>query len=618
MLIGQSIGPFKVEKELGSGAMGTVYRATFSKDDGKVRRVAIKVIAPGLGDNERIQARFEREADILKQLKHPNIVRLLATGKTQGRPFYAMEYIEGHALDHHLATKGRIHWEKLIELGKQICASLQHAHDHGIIHRDLKPSNLMVDRNGTLKLTDFGIAKDSDMSGLTSANSTVGTAAYMSPEQCRGERDLTPKSDLYALGIVFYELLTGRKPFTAENAMDMFIQHVSGTFERPARIVMDIPPWLDTLVCQLMEKKPEHRPADARTVSQALDEVKQRVESHKSLGAELAGKVSSKGEGREKQLAEEIVAGKRIKKRKEKARLEMRKTLISAAFISALLIGVVFAIIFAMRGPSAETMMASAQKLVEKHDAAMNEEKPNFQDVFNYADDARKELNKLRAKHPESPEAVKAQDQLEYLEAANYYRMGREAMDTEPRNKWGDAYKKGYEKLYELKSPAAKPYIDRARKELMEYHAPNLLVEGRFKADPDRDVDWEEANKKLSMLVRIYPESPQAQEGYDILQRLQKQQLTIERLKKKDLLNDREWNRTASKFENLAAHALNDELNGNKPQAMEKWRALKEQGYEVVDVRANVKVRSIDQPDYRPWIQLAEAKLEAFAKSGKP
>ncbi|HQR44340.1 MAG TPA: protein kinase, partial [Gemmatales bacterium] len=123
MLIGQKIGPFVVEKELGSGAMGTVYRATFNKNDSKVRKVAIKVIAPGLGDNERIQARFKREADILQQLKHPNIVRLLASGKFQGRPFYAMEYIEGYALDHHLATKGRVHWEKMIELGKQICAS---------------------------------------------------------------------------------------------------------------------------------------------------------------------------------------------------------------------------------------------------------------------------------------------------------------------------------------------------------------------------------------------------------------------------------------------------------------------------------------------------------------
>ncbi|HMO37254.1 MAG TPA: serine/threonine-protein kinase, partial [Gemmatales bacterium] len=378
MLIGQTIGPFKVEKELGSGAMGTVYRAIFKKENGQVKRVAIKVIAPGLGDNERIQLRFKRESDILKQLKHPNIVRLLATGKIQGRPYCAMEYIEGHALDHYLATHGRLHWEKVIEFGKQICASLQHAHDHGIIHRDLKPSNLMLDRHGNVKLTDFGIAKDSDMSGLTSANSTVGTAAYMSPEQCRGERDLTPKSDLYALGIVFYELLTGRKPFTAENAMDMFIQHVSGTFERPARLVMDIPPWLDTLVCQLMEKKPEHRPADARTVAQALDEVKERVESHKSLGAELAGKVARRGEGQDKELADQIVAGKKIKKRKAKARAEFRKQLLAALGISTLLIGVILALVYALRGPSADSMLTAANKIIEKFDKSLNAENPNY------------------------------------------------------------------------------------------------------------------------------------------------------------------------------------------------------------------------------------------------
>lgn len=611
MLIGTNIGPFKVEKELGSGAMGTVYRATFSKEDGKIRRVAIKVIAPGLGDNERIQARFEREAAILKQLKHPNIVRLLATGKTQGRPFYAMEYIEGHALDHYLATKGRVHWEKMIELGKQICASLQHAHDNGIIHRDLKPSNLMLDKNGVLKLTDFGIAKDSDMSGLTSANSTVGTAAYMSPEQCRGERDLTPKSDLYALGIVFYELLTGRKPFSAENAMDMFIQHVSGTFERPARLVMDIPPWLDTLVCQLMEKKPEHRPADARTVAQALDEVKQRVESHKSLGMELAGKVARKGEGKEKQLAEEIVVGKKIKKKKEKARTEFRKTMLSAAGISLLLIAVIVALFYALQPPTPANMLASATKLIEKHDAALNEPKPNFTNVYQYWDEAKRELEKLAAKYPDSQEAVKAKDRLDYLDAAHYYRLGKEKMETEPAARWGDAFKRGYEKLYELKSPGAKPFIDRARKELMEYHAPYLLAEGKSKADPNKESDWIEATKKLMILVQFYPESPQANEGNDILIRLVAHQDALAKLKK-SILNDNEWKRTASKYEFQVVVALNDELQGHPELALPKWQLIQQSGHkENVD-----KSRDFDRPEYRRWILVADAKLAAYSKSG--
>jgi tRNA A-37 threonylcarbamoyl transferase component Bud32 len=611
MLIGQTIGPFKVEKELGSGAMGTVYRAMFTKEDGRVKRVAIKVIAPGLGDNERIQARFKREADILKQLKHPNIVRLLATGKIQGRPYYAMEYIEGHALDHHLATKGRLHWEKVIEFGKDICASLQHAHDHGIIHRDLKPSNLMLDRAGKVKLTDFGIAKDSDMSGLTSANSTVGTAAYMSPEQCRGERDLTPKSDLYALGIVFYELLTGRKPFAAENAMDMFIQHVSGTFERPARLVMDIPPWLDTLVCQLMEKKPEHRPADARTVAQALDEVKERVESHKSLGAELAGRVSRKGEGKERELAEEIVAGKKIKRKKEKARAEFRGQILAALGISVLLAGVVFAIIFAMRGPSAEKMMASANKTIEKFDASLNAEKPNYYEVFENWEAAKVELEKLRGKHPESPEAQQAREKLEYLEAGNYYRMGKEKLGTEPLSNWGTAFKGGFEKLYELKSPQARVFQDKARKEIADFHAPNLLAEGKANYDLNKEDTWPVAFKKLTMLTVFYFETPQAKEGNDLFRRLTKHQEMLEGLRKKKLLDNAEWKRTASKFEYQAALALDDELQGKPEDALAKWKLLKEEGYKMADE----KNKFVEVPDYRPWIQLAEAKLEAFSKS---
>ncbi|MFT3882019.1 MAG: serine/threonine-protein kinase [Gemmatales bacterium] len=489
--------------------------------------------------------------------------------------------------------------------------SLEHAHDHGIIHRDLKPSNLMMDKNGVLKLTDFGIAKDSDMSGLTSANSTVGTAAYMSPEQCRGERDLTPKSDLYALGIVFYELLTGRKPFSAENAMDMFIQHVSGTFERPARLVMDIPPWLDTLVCQLMEKKPEHRPADARTVSLALDEVKQRVESHKSLGMELAGKVARKGEGKDKQLAEEIVVGKKIKKKKEKARTEFRKTMLSAAGISLLLIAVIVALFYALQPPSAENMLASATKLIDKHDAALSEAKPNYTNVYQYWDEANRELEKLAAKYPDSKEAVQARDRLDYLQAAHYYRMGKERMDIEPASHWGDALKRGYEKLYELKTPGAKPFIDKARKEMVEYHAPYLLAEGKSKADPNKESDWIEANKKLGMLVQIYPESPQAAEGNDILLRIMAHQDALAKLKK-NILNDSEWKRTASKYEYQAVGALNDELQGHPELALPKWQALQQQGHKVQEDKS----KDVDRPEYRRWILLADAKLAAHSKTG--
>ncbi len=228
MLIGQQIGPFEIDKELGSGAMGTVYRAKFQRSADKVMPVALKVVALGLLGNEGAMARFEREANILKQLKHPHIVRLIAHGKiNKATPYIAMEYIDGEALDRVLSRRGKLSWEEVLSYGKQLCEALQYAHDKGIIHRDLKPSNLMITRDGTLKLTDFGIAKDTDVTALTGANSTIGTAAYMSPEQCKGDRNLSNKSDLYSLGVVFFELLTGRKPFTAETTVEMFLKHVN-------------------------------------------------------------------------------------------------------------------------------------------------------------------------------------------------------------------------------------------------------------------------------------------------------------------------------------------------------------------------------------------------------
>ncbi len=280
---GQQVGPFVVEKVLGSGAMGAVYRARYTKTGA---RVALKVIGAGLSDNPNLLRRFEREAAILKQLQHPNIVRYYGAGKSHGTPYYAMEYVEGESLDRTLIRRGRMTWEEVVQLGEQLCAALQHAHEHGIIHRDLKPSNLMVLADGIVKLTDFGIAKDLDVTGLTSAHCTVGTASYMSPEQCRGERELTHKSDLYSLGVMFYELLTGKKPFIAETPMEMFMMHIQGTFERPSRLVLDTPVWLDNLICQLLEKKPEQRPRDAKMVAEALGRVAEKVAAQRSAGVE--------------------------------------------------------------------------------------------------------------------------------------------------------------------------------------------------------------------------------------------------------------------------------------------------------------------------------------------
>jgi len=407
MLTGQKVGPFVIEKEVGSGAMGTVYRGTHTPTG---QKVAVKFMSPSLGGNERSMARFEREVAILKQLKHPNIVRCFGASKHQGMPYYAMEYVEGESLDHVMERRVRITWEELVTLGQQLCDALHHAHQQGIIHRDLKPSNVMVLRDGTVKLTDFGIAKDLDVTQLTSANCTVGTAAYMSPEQCRGERDLTHKSDLYSLGVMFYELLLGRKPFTAENAMDMFLMHCNGTFERPSRIVLDIPVWLDTLVCQMMEKKPELRPRDAEMVSQVLGSIAEKVAAQQSAGVDAVRKrIADRQPGQarlgedDKETARLLLTGKfKVKRRKKVKPLTQRKWF-QALCLSGMLALAIGGLIWGVMPPGAD-------KVYARFDAAAT----GFE-ADNY-EDARKLGQDFLTRFPDDPRAESVRDRLDQFE----------------------------------------------------------------------------------------------------------------------------------------------------------------------------------------------------------
>src|ERR1043165_739760 len=368
MLVGKAFGPYIIEKELGSGAMGTVIRGK-RKSNGE--HVAIKLMSLALGSNELALARFEREVKILKQLDHPNIVHYKGSGRYRGSPFYVMEYVEGESLDHVLHRRNRLSWEEVVDLGISLCAALQHAHDKGIIHRDLKPSNLMILNDGTVKLTDFGIAKDIDVTALTAANSTVGTAAYMSPEQCRGVRDITPKADLYSMGIMFYELLTGRKPFTGETAMEVFMQHANKTdYRTPSQIVMEVPKRLDVLVCQLMEKDPEKRPYSADKVGESLGIIKDKVLAQQSAGIEAATKRRVDRTDRDTKLDEEdkeaarTMLGKKKKKKKERPFYTKGWFTITALAAMGLSLSIFLYVVF-IKAPSAESLYREAEVLMK-------------------------------------------------------------------------------------------------------------------------------------------------------------------------------------------------------------------------------------------------------------
>ncbi|AGA25738.1 serine/threonine protein kinase [Singulisphaera acidiphila] len=273
-MIGEKLGSFRIEAILGTGAMGVVYRG-ISETTGKP--AAVKVISGELAQKSKSYERFRREAEILKQFRHPNIVRFLAVGRYQGTSYFAMEYVAGETLEQMLRRQGPRPWREIVELAIQTCEALHYAHEHGVVHRDLKPSNLMVSEEGQIKLTDFGIAKDLDATALTATGRTLGTAAYMAPEQIRGTPEVSHKTDLYALGVVLYQMLTGRAPFEGSSAVVLMHCHMNEPPPRPSARVAEIPVALDKLVVQLMAKDPNDRPWDAAAVAVSLGEIRDKA-----------------------------------------------------------------------------------------------------------------------------------------------------------------------------------------------------------------------------------------------------------------------------------------------------------------------------------------------------
>jgi eukaryotic-like serine/threonine-protein kinase len=274
-LIGEKLGSFRIEAVLGSGAMGVVYRGTNEKTG---KPAAVKVMANEFAQKGKIGERFDREAEILQQLRHPNIVRFLAWGRFRGTSYIAMEYVQGETVEKVIVDRGHLAWREVVDLGLQMCDALHYAHEHGVVHRDLKPSNLMVTGDGKIKLADFGIAKDLDATALTATGRTLGTAAYMSPEQIRGTPAVSHKTDLYALGVVLYQMLVGKAPFEGTTPVVLMHCHLNEPPPRPSAKLAEIPKKLDDLIVALMAKAPADRPWDSAAVAAKLTELRDKAD----------------------------------------------------------------------------------------------------------------------------------------------------------------------------------------------------------------------------------------------------------------------------------------------------------------------------------------------------
>ncbi|MFS0782353.1 Stk1 family PASTA domain-containing Ser/Thr kinase [Bacillus sp. 1P06AnD] len=267
MLIGKRInGRYRLIEMIGGGGMANVYLA---EDMILEREVAVKILRMDFSNDEEFIKRFNREAQSATSLAHPNIVSIYDVGEEDQIYFIVMEYVRGMTLKQYIQTTAFIPIEKTLMIMEQIAEAISHAHQHGIIHRDIKPQNILIDENGHVKITDFGIATALSATSITQTNAVLGSVHYLSPEQARGGM-ANKKSDIYSMGIVMFELLTGRLPFSGESAVSIALKHLQSSTPSPRRWNPAIPQSVENIVLKATAKDPFHRYESADEMKEDL------------------------------------------------------------------------------------------------------------------------------------------------------------------------------------------------------------------------------------------------------------------------------------------------------------------------------------------------------------
>lgn len=259
-------GRYEIRELIGVGGMAYVYRCYDIIDD---REVSIKILKDEFLNNEEFCRRFKNESKAIAMLSHPNIVKVYDVSFGDVIQYIVMEYIDGITLKEYISQQGVVDWKTTIHLVSQILSALQHAHQHGVIHRDIKPQNIMLTENGTIKVTDFGIARLSDHNTKTMTDQAIGSVHYISPEQAKGSVT-DGQSDIYSVGVILYEMLTGKLPFDAENAVSVAIMQMQSTPKNPRELNPNIPKGLEEITLKAMQKNTSLRYKSAAEMLQAL------------------------------------------------------------------------------------------------------------------------------------------------------------------------------------------------------------------------------------------------------------------------------------------------------------------------------------------------------------
>ena len=307
-IIGISFGRYHVLEKIGQGGMAVVYKAL---DTTLERYVAIKVILPYSEYSDQFLARFNREARTLARLTHPNILKIFDYGEYENHPFLVMEYIAGGTLKDWL-TGHPIPWQTSAQLLAQVARALEAAHDQGVIHRDVKPANILMANGRDPLLSDFGIAKliesNEEATKLTGTGVGIGTPDYMAPEQADGETD--ERSDIYSLGVIFYQMVTGRLPYEADTPLAVMFKKVTDPLPRPTQYISDLPAVVENVIIKALEKDPRHRYKNMGEFAQVLENLISKADTLETLATE-AGTGITEGDRESGSAFTQSVEGKR-------------------------------------------------------------------------------------------------------------------------------------------------------------------------------------------------------------------------------------------------------------------------------------------------------------------
>lgn len=340
-------GRYELIEKIGEGGMAIVYKAKCRLLN---RYVAIKILRPEFTKDEQFVENFKRESQAAAQLQHPNIVSIYDVGKEGNINYIVMELIDGRPLSEIIEEKAPLDYKTAIEITKRVASALSLAHRNNIIHRDVKPHNIMITREGVAKLADFGIAKAVSTSTVVAdSNKIMGSVHYFSPEQAKGA-SVDARSDIYSLGIVLYEMLTGRVPFDGDNAIQVALMHINNDIDPPSKFVRGIPPTLEKAVMKATDKLPSNRYKTADQFIEDLENIEfiSKVVGDHVFAAESPADEDETDDELAKLLGEDKPSKKKNKNKNKKTDHAKKKKILIGCGIGAVVIAAVFGVLYAM------------------------------------------------------------------------------------------------------------------------------------------------------------------------------------------------------------------------------------------------------------------------------